>query len=176
MTKSKKIPTNQGVANIILIIVGLALSAILIGFFTSSFKFNNPIVPSAQTPINTYNPNPTQVVTEPTVSSCGLTVLIPKPNAATGDGYLVKGVANGCGWTAFEGQAGTMQAFRIDGTPLSAPIPLVVVGNWMQPSVNFQHTLDLATIPPSGTAGYLLFNNEDPSGENSKTFKLFVSF
>ena len=33
--KTKKASTNQGIINIILIIVGLVLSAVLIGFFVS---------------------------------------------------------------------------------------------------------------------------------------------
>jgi hypothetical protein len=92
------------------------------------------------------------------------------------DGFIVSGKVNGCGWTAFEAQVGTIQAFKSNGTPVSNIAILVAQGEWMQTTVNFKAVLKMSQNPNSGSSGYLLFNNEDASGMNPQVYKLPVKF
>ena len=169
-----KISTQKGVVNVLLIIVGLILSAILVGLFASGVK--NPFGGSPA-PVNPVTPPVTTTTTVPPINPiCGLTVTAPQPNQTVGQGFLITGTQNGCGWVAFEAVAGTVQAIKIDGTPISAQIPIVISGNWMQLPINFQVALNLTSVPPSGSSGFLVFKNDDLSGENPKTIAISVKF
>jgi hypothetical protein len=184
--KAKNTPKNQGFTHVLLIIVGIILSAILIGFFTTSYRKNNS--PSTGSPSygtgsqpssGIYPPNLPSPIGTGTVNfnpSCGIIVFSPYVDQRIYQGFLVKGSENGCGWGAFEAQAGSVQAFKSDGTAVSSPAPLLVIGNWMQANINFQATLNLNTIPSQGSGGFLLFRNEDAAGNNPKFFKVLVNF
>jgi len=161
----KKVLTNQGVTNILLIIFGLILSAVLVGMFVSSGK-SNKSTPKPVTPVSA--PAPT--------IACGLTILSPKPYQTIGQGFLIKGITNGCGWVAFEAQVGTVQALEQDGTPVSDQTPIHIPGDWMKIMHNFDVVLTLNDIPPSGSAGALIFRNDDPSGENPKSVSIPIKF
>jgi hypothetical protein len=163
MFRTRKVPTNGGIANIVLIIIGLILSAVLIGLFTYSYRnrSNNPVAtPKAET----------------SVPTCGISITTPATDQKVYSGFTITGSENGCGWSAFEGYAGSVIAFKADGTSISEPVPLMVVGDWMQKEVNFKATLTLSQTPSSGEAGFLLFRNDDPSGGNPKVFKVLIKY
>jgi hypothetical protein len=198
----KKVPTNQGVVNIVLIIIGVILSAILIGFFTykgmgkpvspgtgganppgsSTSAPVYPNIPTSTLPAGCTETSDFSTTTgEPchpatSTTSCGLTVLTPSANQTVKNGTIISGKVNGCGWSAFEGQTGNVQAFKSNGVPVSGVMPLTASGDWMQTTVNFKVTLNITVKPTAGTTGFLLFRNEDASGSNPQTFKLPVKF
>ncbi|HEY4715256.1 MAG TPA: hypothetical protein VIH31_02020 [Candidatus Paceibacterota bacterium] len=198
--KTKKALTNQGVTHVLLIIIGLILSAVLVGFFVSNKKLaepaqtsNNPVssipnpptypnLPTSGLPAGCTDTSTFSVTTgepcHPPVNfpSCGLTVLTPQPNQTISQGFVIKGVENGCGWTAFEAVAGTVQAYQSNGLPVSSRIPINISGNWMQIPVNFQVILNLNQIPPPGSSGSLVFMNDDTSGNNPKTATIPIKF
>jgi hypothetical protein len=163
MFRIRKVPTNRGITNIVLIIAGLILSAVLIGLFTYSYRNrpSNPVV----TP-----------KTDTNVPTCGISITAPATGDKIYNGFVITGSENGCGWSAFEGYAGSVIAFKADGTSISEPVPLMVVGDWMQKEVNFKATLTLSQTPSSGEDGFLLFRNDDPSGGNPKIFKVLIKY
>ena len=107
--------------------------------------------------------------------TCGLNVTAPLPNAKFSSGDQIQGFVNGCHWVAFEATAGSVQAVDVYGNFVSARIPLQVLGSWMQLPANFSVNLNLTAAPQTQT-GFLVFQNDDPSGENPETVKIPISF
>lgn len=194
----KRVSTNQGVVSVVLIVIGAILIAILIGFFTygglsnpfsvttpSPIENGAPIYPNISvvtlppgcTETSAYSVTTGKPCYEASVSSaCGLTILTPGKNQTIGNGSVILGKINGCGWSAFEAQAGTAQAFKSNGVSVSDITILEAQGEWMQTTVNFKGILSMPSNPASGTSGYLLFKNEDASGMNPQTYKLPIKF
>ncbi len=175
-----------------LVIVGVVISAILVGFFASQkgsiFNFKKNSIQTETTGVNTQNNiEPAATVpqtgttessvstTTPQVPICGISVITPAPNQTIGFGSIISGYVNGCGWTAFEAQAGTVQVLNANGQAVSNPIPLSVSSNWMQLPAYFSTSIYLTTTPGTST-GSLLFRNEDPSGERPQTFQVQIRF
>jgi hypothetical protein len=182
MQKNKNLAFNRGVAHIAIIIIGILISAVLVGLFTFKGKGLFPKIDQAgsgtESSVNkpvTYPNIPSMTQTYPN-PGCGISVTTPVPNQTISNGFQVSGYQSGCGWTPFEAQAGTMQAYLLNGTKLSNPILLSVSGDWMKLPVSFAANLSFIQNPPPGSDGFLLFKNEDPSGSNIQFFKVSVKF
>jgi hypothetical protein len=182
MKNKNLVSANRGVAHIAIIIIGILISAVLVGLFTYKGKGLFPSINQTGNNAGTAAVKPT---TYPNIPSglgtypkpdCGITILMPVPGQIIGSGFQIVGTESGCGWTPFEAQAGTVQAFLASGVKLSNPIPLSIGGDWMKLPVNFAASLSFTQTPPPGSDGFLLFKNENPSGSNLQYFKVSVKF
>lgn len=73
----------------------------------------------------------------------------------------IKGRITGGRWTAFEGQAGTVEMVDADGTVLGSA-PLKASSDWMELPVEFEASLVFDN--PKGEIVSLVFHNENASG------------
>lgn len=103
----------------------------------------------------------------------GIEIFSPKPNEAVISGAKITGLVKGNGWTAFEGQTGTVKLFDNTGKELGLGI-LTATEDWMKIPVNFETTI-YYDYPGDGD-GKLVFYNENASGEaeRNKTFTMPV--
>ncbi len=105
----------------------------------------------------------------------GITILSPNANDVITSPVTLRGFINGDGWTAFEGQVGTVNL--LDGNGRSLVIsPLQATTERMTLPVNFETKLNFPA--PQTETGLLVFSNENTSGmdENAREYKLPVRF
>ncbi|MFA6397281.1 MAG: hypothetical protein WDK96_00345 [Candidatus Paceibacterota bacterium] len=167
-----KINRQKGIAHVILIFIGLFLILVVFGYFSMNYTMapiDNNFINQNQNNNNNQNPNNTPLV-------CGLNLIFPKENTKISFPMIIKGVANGCGWVAFEGQIGTVEIVDNSGISVTALTPIMVKEtNWMQLPVTFETIVNLKNVPIS-KAGFLIFRNDDPSGANPKVVTLPIKF
>jgi hypothetical protein len=124
---------------------------------------------------------PSKKVLSPTVS--GIEVTSPRENEIISSPLKITGIVNGGGWAGFENQIGTVGLFNSNGDELSNGV-LEATTDWTKLPTSFQATLIFDfNVPPvfqnvgsPSSSPYLLFKNENPSGDPSKdkTFSLPV--
>lgn len=103
----------------------------------------------------------------------GIQITSPKNNEEISSPIKVAGMADGQGWTGFEGQVGTVRLFNANGGELGSAV-LTATTDWTNPPVSFETYLNFQS--DSDQPGSLVFRNENPSGlpENNKEFVLPV--
>ncbi len=86
----------------------------------------------------------------------------------------IKGKISGNGWTAFEGQAGTVYLLNGNGEKIASGI-LTATSEWTALPVSFEAVLGFDSVQSEN--GSLVFHNENPSGDpvKDKTFTLPVN-
>ncbi|MDB5254381.1 MAG: hypothetical protein JWL80_447 [Parcubacteria group bacterium] len=151
-----------------LVIVVVILGALLLFFM----KVKPAAAPVEPVPVATSTP----VVTATSTPESIIKVTLPKDNAVISSPVSVEGTARG-NWF-FEGSA---PVYVIDSRGLDlGEGHIQATGEWMTTDfVPFKGTITFR-FPPrgSGTAGYLIFENDNPSGDPARklTFKVPVTF
>ncbi len=86
----------------------------------------------------------------------------------------VRGIVRS-GWTAFEGQVGTVTVYDENGAELGVGI-LAATTDWLRLPVSFGVSVPFQA--PTGKTGTLVFESENPSGDPGLTrvYKMPVSF
>lgn len=103
-----------------------------------------------------------------------ITITAPLADALITSPVLVSGTVR-AGWTAFEGQVGTVLVRDEDGTELGTGI-LAATSDWLRSPVSFEVSVSFSA--PKGEEGTLEFESENPSGDPARvqTFTLPVRF
>ncbi len=120
---------------------------------------------------------PKPVAQAPAVTTVeGLTVTAPVAGQAISSPLLISGLVNGQGWTGFEGQVGTVRLVDGSGKELGLAI-LTATTEWTQLPTQFKTSLEF-TPPAGGGNGFLVFRNENASGEpeRDREYKLPITF
>lgn len=144
-----------------ILIVGVAVLALTAGIF-----YLNSLRPAAN-PASEFIPE-------------GIVIYTPESDELVSFPLTIRGRITGdAGWIAFEGHAGTVQAFDDEG-PISEIAALNVSGDWTILPASFGAFLGSGDNVNQirGDAGYLLFRNENTSGEpqNERELRLPVRF
>jgi hypothetical protein len=130
-----------GYGHWVVLIIGIILILMLIGFFKSG---------SQNTIANvTYK----AVLRLP----CGLTMKGPHDNDKISFPLKVYGYVNGCGWETRGGSAGTAQVFDGNGTRLSDPMTLIVPPDSTGMPYYFEGNIKLL-VPPQSDTGSLVIH------------------
>jgi len=105
----------------------------------------------------------------------GIKIFTPIPNETISSPLKINGIVNGDGWIGFEVQVGIVRLFDNNYNELAIGI-LTAVGDWMKAKIDFETELEFEI--PDISDGYLVFYNENPSGEpeRNKTFILPIKF
>ena len=148
------------IGNVVLIVIGIILSAILVGLVTGKNRL-----------LGTFT-NGSPVVKEETKIECGLTVTSPKDGATVTFPLSIKGYVNGCGWVAQESIAGVV-TLQDENSVIIATEALITDGDWKKLPVAFHTTIGAPWTTPTGTLNFI---NIDPSGENPKTKTVHFKF
>lgn len=160
---------NQGFINILLaIVVVLLLGA---GGYYAFVKKSAPVTEEPEVVLEEEGtPEENQLV-------CGLAVESPTEGAELiiGQAFQVKGYVNGCGWTAFEAEAAVVSIEDANGGIVMVKTPVPVSGEWMQLPAYFDSTFT-PNLPATAGTGFVIFENEDPSGENPQMYKVPITF
>lgn len=128
------------------------------------YKCNTKLQPISQVPV--------QVPISETKKGIVLDNLFP--NDFISSPFKITGfIDGGNNWTAFEGQTGTVELIDNNGKKLAFAI-LKATTEWTKPLVYF--SADFTFGEPSISKGKIVFHNEDPSGNNSKTYEFPVNF
>ncbi len=132
--------TKEG-GNILIIVIGIILIFVLVGFFNSGQSFWSKF---------TFK----QLLRLP----CGLTLYDPKPASAKKAEFPMKvnGYINGCGWNADGLAAGTAQVFDGKGAPITAPETLVIPADSINAPQYFSAALPLIAAPHTDTGNLLI--------------------
>ena len=103
-----------------------------------------------------------------------ITVTSPLADASITSPVRVAGTVR-AGWTAFEGQVGTVLVRDENGTELGTGI-LAATSDWLRSPVSFEVLVSFSA--PAGEEGTLEFESENPSGDPARvqTFTLPVRF
>jgi hypothetical protein len=124
--------------------------------------------------VDTGDKKPTGGIVAQKAYHCGMTVDSPIPSASVSFPLTVTATVHnaaatdGCRWTLFEGQAGTVALNDQAGNTLMLLPFMTTSGDWMTDApVQFSATIAPATAIPSGTPLTLVFTEEDPSGMNT---------
>ena len=148
---------NRGVTEILVIVIGLLLILVVFGVFTYS---GNLSLSSRLLPLRV---------------KCGLTVVSPLPNQKVSFPLLVSGYTNGCGWVPFEAVAGSLRVTDSNNSVLSDNYPLETQGDWTKLPAKFSRSITIK-IKPQTKTGFLLFSNDNPSGERQFFYRMPVNF
>ncbi len=104
---------------------------------------------------------------------CGIVLETPEDGGQFVFPFTVAGKITGCGWTAFEGEVGSVAI--VDGNGLEVSVqPVPASSPWMASTVYFDHNLSVPIMDTND--GTLIFRNTDASGENPLTFEVDVNF
>lgn len=129
------------------------------------------------------NPPPTHGTVAQKSYHCGITISNPTPTQAVTFPLTVNAIVNnsaatdGCTWSLFEGQAGTVELKDQNGATLAKmPMQTPPQTDWMTNGpVPFSAILTPSQAIPSGTPLSLTFSEEDASGMgNSDTFSFTI--
>jgi len=93
----------------------------------------------------------------------GIKIISPVLNEEVFSPLKISGFINGDEWTAFEGQAGTVNLFDENNNIIGSSILKITDDNWMKDFNNFEATLDFYS--DKNQNGKLIFYNENASGE-----------
>jgi len=156
----------------LLLVIGLILCLVLIGFFSQNIKH-------AYEPVNPTVPIPDEVIVSadtdsPTANDivCGIIVETPADNQSISSPLVIQGYVNGCGWQASSNGIAYVGLYSASGTPLTTEIPVSVLGGGTTTTTSFVTTL-VYPDTTSSLSGYLLFRNADDS---SRTYKRDVKY
>jgi hypothetical protein len=154
---------------LIVIIIGAVLVYIAIGLATDSNRYIGNFTGGEEAE---YESSFIPTFEEEEEIACGLTVNEPEEYDFLNNLFVISGSVNGCGWTAFEGQALLLRVLDEDGSELFVDgVP--ATSDWMTLPVSFSRTV---TINPIGTSGTVRIQNLDTSGENPLTVDIPVFF
>lgn len=141
------------VGDVIIIVVGIILALIALGFWRSPLQ-NVSFRESKQTSDGIYvDTGP--VVVKPT-SKCGLQIVSPEQNEAITDSLTVAGYINGCGWEYQNGFVGYVQVLDGTGAIVSNLETLEATSNVSTLPVSFEKAIALRQTP-KGFAGLIVF-------------------
>lgn len=162
----------EKILDIFFIVFGLILALLLIGYFSKS-QNTSSTKKSASSSSQVSN----HETSGSTSIACGLTVLSPISNQKiSGASLSISGIANGCGWIAFEGEAGTVEVRNSSGVLVSPVVPLHISGEWMNSEPHYFNADLSITNTPNTTLGKVIFKNEDPSGSNPLSYEVPIQF
>ncbi len=141
---------NHERGNIILIVVGVAMALLLIGFFRSEKSFFGTV--NFKAALNL---------------PCGLTIQQPdkkKKDESVSFPLTVSGYIHGCGWEKSGNLAGMAQVFDDLGSPVTGPVALVIPKDSTEDPFYFEATLSLQSAPHTGE-GTILIHSTTGLGE-----------
>jgi hypothetical protein len=121
----------------------------------------------------------TRVPDNSTDTNENITVLNPKPNTLVTLPIAVSGYIRGNGWSANEGEAGTVQLFDANNTPVSTIAILTTTSDWLKLPTDFEATVgDREMVSHLETdTGYLLFKSTGAKdGDVVLTYRVPVTF
>ncbi len=170
---------------ILIIIIGIFLVGALIGiFFPKGVRNVKTITPAIDrlgyvegqkvNPVENRETDAYYTKADIDKPVCGIKVFSPLPGQKVAFPLEVSGYVNGCNWSPFEGQVGTLE-MRDKNQALSPLIVIPVDGdNYTLPAY-----FKIKVIPQKNVTsvdGVLIFHNEDASGEHPETFQVPISF
>lgn len=154
---------------ILLVLAGILIALAAIGKYSSMQE--QALKPTIQQPPQ----SSTTPTTSPVATECGIHITSPVSNVPITSPVTISGYVDGqCHWNAFEGQTGTVVIYSDKNVALSPAIPLIAEGEWMQQVVNFK--IKVGFSAPHSSKGYLLFTNEDASGEYPESYSHPITF
>ena len=103
-------------------------------------------------------------------SLADIEVFTPKPNDIVSSPLKITGIIRGNGWFGFEGQVGTITLFD-DKNNILVHTYLGATTEWTTLPTNFEANLNF--IPSGSATGFMVFHNENASGEPTRD-KIFV--
>ena len=146
---------NRGIIlGIIVIIIGVALSLVLIGFFTGQHPFGLK--------------DSKQLLKLP----CGVTIYHPKQYEEVTFPFEVAGYVNGCGWGIKDGTVGLLSVLGENGL-IIAQGPLTPTGDTTEAPYYFSATVSIDN--PNMARGTFVFSN-GKTGFEERTVKIPVTF
>ncbi len=148
----------SGVVHWFVIIFGILIALILIGYFTAS----------TQPPINSGVATVNQ-------KTCGLVVDTPKENAKITLPVMASGYLKSCTNSPLTSNYGTVQITDTNGVALGEEVKLPIIGNWVGQPAYFSVSVTTKSKPLTNS-GFLVFSNHDKSGTVLKTFHIAVLF
>lgn len=171
----KRVNSNKGFIAPLLLIIGLILCLVLVGFFSQNIKHAytpvNPAVPIPESTISSTTPNESESSTTDDVV-CGLIVQTPTEGQSVGSPLVVQGYINGCGWVASDAGVAYVGLYSSSGTAITTDVPVSIIGSSTGTSVSFVTTL-VYPDTTSSLSGYLLFRSVNDS---SLTYKRNVKY
>lgn len=147
---------NKGFAHIILIVFGLLLSLLIVGFIFKQNGFTPPVPsdkPKSLEDIFMFSPR-----------ECGLIIGYPREDqlgAVVTTPIRIAGYANGCDWYLKDNSAGSVQVLNSQGQVISNTYLLTIVQHRVFAPAYFD--LELFVTPPKDKQGILLFTNNNPA-------------
>jgi hypothetical protein len=169
----------KGFSNVLIIIFGILIGIAAIGLYSSMNRTaTRPYTPTTQpSPVVAPVPTPAPSPTPSQPLACGIHVTSPMPHDIVTSTINVAGyIDGGCHWSAFEGTAGNVRAYDANGNPVSAQVTLGATSDWMTLPVYFSARVVINTPPQHVATGYLLFQNDDASGQFPETFQVPIRF
>jgi hypothetical protein len=145
---------NKGFAHIILIVFGLFLSLMIVGFIFKQNGFTPPVPsdkPKSISDIFMFAPR-----------ECGLIIGYPREDqlgAIVAAPIRIAGYANGCDWYLKDNSAGTVQVLDDQGQVISNTYLLTIVQHRAFAPAYFD--LELFVTPPKNKRATLLFTNNN---------------
>ncbi len=145
---------NKGFAHIILIVFGLLLSLMIVGFIFKQNGFTPPVPsdkPKSISDIFMFSPR-----------ECGLIIGYPREDqlgATVTTPIRIAGYANGCDWYLKDNSAGSVQVLDENGQVISQTYLLTIVQHRAFSPAYFD--LELFVKPPQNKKGILLFTNNN---------------
>lgn len=162
----KRASSKKGFIAPLLLIIGLILCLVLVGFFSQNIKHAyTPVSPAVPVPESTISASKPE---DPEESSgedivCGIIVQTPTEGQAVGSPLVVQGYVNGCGWIANDTGLAYVGLYSSTGTAITTDVPVSIIGSTTGTSVSFVTTL-VYPDTTSSLSGYLLFRSaSDPS-------------
>jgi hypothetical protein len=102
----------------------------------------------------------------PIVADPNLQITSPLAGATVSSPLKVVGNVKGNGWAGFEGQVGTVELLDMNGKQLAKGV-LTAITEWTTLPTSFETSLEFVS-PGGGQKGWLLFHNENASGDPAK--------
>ncbi len=120
------------------------------------------------------NNKPNTVAPPVVENKSDIEIFSPKPNEVVSSPLKITGIVRGNGWAGFEGQVGVVHVFDRTGKELTKTA-LKATTDWTALPTNFEADVNFTFSDPYG---YLIFQNENPSGDSArdKTFMVPVIF
>lgn len=158
--------SNKGFVNVLLILVGFVIVAVLFGFFTTHRTYSPVTFPDLSgASVRPYE-------SQYTNTSCGLVVTSYTDKQKISSPFTLGGYSTGCGWIVHANSLGTVQVLNGNGQVISATYSLAVAHEDLFSPAYFLATIHFSS--PHTSDGTLLIKSTDQN--NPKVLVLPVVF
>ena len=169
----KSINSNRGFIAPLLMVIGLILCLVLIGFFSQNLKrAYTPVNPAVPVPSEVSTPKPEESTETENEVVCGIIVQTPTEGQSVGSPLVIQGYVNGCGWIAGDAGVAYVGLYSSSDTAITTDVPVSIIGATTGTSVSFVTTL-VYPDTTSSLSGYLLFRS---AVDSSLTYKRNVKY